>query len=81
MNNIYTLRPDELPTETVKCLSTLAAQARRGTVRGLAFIAYIEGYGFIANAAGEALDNPHLTRGMLKALDDKLAAHIEGGRL
>lgn len=81
MNNIYRLQPDELPTETVKCLAILSAQARRGTVKGIAFIAYIEGYGFIANAAGEAMENPHLTRGMLKALDDKLAAQFDGGRL
>lgn len=81
MNNVYTLRPDDLPTETVKCLAQLAAQARRGNVTGVAFVAYIAGHGFIANAAGDAHDNPTLTRGMLNALDDKLALRIEGGSL
>lgn len=81
MSNVYFLRPDDLPTDTVKCLTRLAAEARRGRVTGIAFVAYIEGYGFIANSAGEAYDNPSLTRGFLNALDDKLALRIDGGRL
>lgn len=79
--NIYVLRPDELPTDTVKCLAALTAQARRGVIRGVAFVAYIDGHGFIANAAGDAYDHPTLTRGMLNALDDKLALRIDGGKL
>jgi hypothetical protein len=81
VSNVYLLRPDDLPTDTAKCLATLAAQARRGAVKGIAFVAYIDGYGFIANAAGEAYDNPSLTRGMLSALDDKLALRVGGGNL
>lgn len=81
MSNVYLLRPDDLPTDTVKCLAALTAQARRGAVTGVAFVAYIEGHGFIANSAGDAYANPSLTRGMLNALDDKLALRIDGGRL
>lgn len=78
MSNVYTLRPDTLSTETVKCTAQLAAFSRRGRVKGIAFIAYVEDYGFIANATGEAIENPTLTRGMLRALDDKLARHVGG---
>lgn len=81
MSNVYVLKPDELPSETVKCLGTLHSQARRGRVTGIAFVAYIEGYGYIANSAGDAYDNPTLTIGMLDALRSKLAVRIEGGRL
>lgn len=80
-NNVYTLRPDNLPTETVQCLAELLTHAKRRRVNGIAFIAYVEGYGFIANAAGEAYDNVTLTRGMLLALIEKLAKRVDGGRL
>lgn len=80
-NNVYTLRPDQLSQETVKCLSQLHTQAKRGVVYGIAFVAYIDGYGFIANAAGEALKDPNNTRGMLRALDDKLAPYVTGHTL
>lgn len=81
MSNVYTLRPDTLSTETVKCTAQLAAFARLGRVRGIAFVAYIEDYGFIANAAGAAIEDPTNTRGMLRALDDKLGILVAGKML
>ncbi len=81
MSNVYTLRPDNLSQETVKCLAQLHTQAKRGLVTGLGFVAYIEGYGFIANACGDALADPNNTRGMLRALDDKLAPYVTGQNL
>lgn len=81
MSNIYHLRPDSLPTDVQECLAILHAQARRGVVSGIAFVAYVEGYGYIANAAGKAYDDPTYTRGMLGALDDKLALRMDGGGL
>jgi hypothetical protein len=81
VSNVYYLRPDNLSNEVVKCLAQLHAQAKRGVVSGIAFVAYVEGYGFIANAAGKAYDDPTNTRGMLNALDDKLAVRIDGGAL
>ena len=82
MSNVYRLRPDNLPTEIVACLEELCAQAKRGNVSGIAFVAFVEGYGFVANAAGTAFSDPTYTRGMLCALDDKLAAHeADGGDL
>jgi len=81
MSNVYTLFPDSLSTEVVKCTAQLAAHARRGRVMGIAFVAYVEGHGFIANAAGAALEDPTNTRGMLNALDDKLAMRVTGQSL
>lgn len=81
MSNVYHLRPDNLPTDVQKCLAILHAQARRGVVSGLAFVAFVEGYGYIANAAGKACDDLTNTRGMLLALDDKLAKQLGGGTL
>lgn len=79
MSNVYYLRPDNLSPDVVKCLAEMHAQAKRGRLSGIAFIAYVEDYGFIANAAGKAFEDPTLTRGMLNALDDKLALRIQGG--
>ena len=76
MSNIYRVRPDNISTDIVLCLSQLHTQALRGTLTGIAYVAYIEEHSFIANAAGAALDDPTHTRGMLSALDDKLARHI-----
>lgn len=82
MSNVYYLQPDSLPTNDVtKCLSVLTAQARRRRVTGIAFVAYIEGHGFIANAAGDAYDDPTNTLGMLRALERKLDMKVTGGTL
>lgn len=79
--SVYTLWPDQLSTEVVKCTAQLAAHARRGRVTGIAFVAYVDGYGYIANAAGTAIADPTNTRGMLSALDDKLALRVSGQTL
>lgn len=81
MNNIYSLHPDDLPSETVKCLGILHGRAKRGKVTGIAFVAYIDGYGFIANSAGDAYENAALTLGMLNALRRKLELRLDGGKL
>ena len=82
MSNVYYLRPDNLPTGDVEqCMAILYAQSKRRIVSGVAFVAYIEGYGFIANSVGKAYDDPTYTRGMLRALDDKLALRADGGNV
>lgn len=82
MSNIYRVRPDNISTDIVLCLSQLHAQALRGTLTGIAYVAYIEDHSYIANAAGSAIDDPTHTRGMLSVLDDKLARHVgESGDL
>lgn len=81
MTNVYHLRPDELPTETVKCLAELLTHARRKRVKGIAFVAYIEDHGFIANAAGAAYEDPTNSIGMLFSLAMKLHLRVDGGNL
>lgn len=84
MTNVYTLRPDALSHETVKCLSTLHTWSKRGVLKGIAFVAYIEdaeGADFVANAAGEALVDPTNTIGMLRVLEYKLAVRLIEGNL
>lgn len=82
MSNIYQLRPDDLPTDDVtRCLSVLAAQARRKVVTGIAFVAYVKDYGFIANATGDAYNDPNNTLGMLRALERKLDLKVSGETL
>lgn len=82
MSNVYYLKPDNLPTNDVlKCLSVLTAQARRRRVTGIAFVAYVDGHGFIANAAGDAYDDPNNTLGMLRALERKLDLKVNGDTL
>ena len=79
--NVHRLVPDSLPCEVEACCAALHANAKQKKLTGIAFVAYIEGHGYIANSAGDAYDNPTLTRGMLLALMDKLALRIDGGNL
>lgn len=77
--NIYTLRPDRVSHDTIQCLATLLRHAKTGAVTGIGFVAFVEGHGYIVNSAGDAYENPTLTRGMIQALDNKLALRIDGG--
>ena len=82
MSNVYRLKPDDIPNDsTVNCLTQLLTLAKRGKCKGVAFVAYLPEYEYIANSAGEAYADPNLTRGMLLALSDKLALRINGGNL
>jgi len=60
--------------DTVEALSTLLEQAKRGDLIGLAFAAMYNEGGYLVNAEGETYKSPTFTRGMIKALDDKLRA-------
>lgn len=60
-------------TETIEVLENLLADARRGKLKGMAFIASFTDNHFIADAAGCNRAFPVRTRGMLKSLDDALS--------
>lgn len=79
--SVYVLWPDSLPTDVMKCTAQLAAYARKGRITGIAFVAYVDGAGFIANAAGDALTDAVTTRGMVASLSDKLAGRVTGNVL
>jgi hypothetical protein len=74
--------PIQLPSgadETVAALEDLLAQARRGEVVGVAFVARMPGRNFLVDMAGRAYSDPVCTRGALCSLDDQLARLIEAG--
>jgi hypothetical protein len=75
----FILLPDTISTDTVKCLETLLRHARKGEVIGLAFAAALKRRAYVTNTAGECHRNPTFARGMLAALDDKLAMRVRGG--
>jgi hypothetical protein len=78
MKPVYVLIPNHVSTDTVEALEMLLAQARAGEVIGVAFVAMLKRRGYIADAAGEAYRNPTFTRGMIRALDDRLAQRVDG---
>lgn len=75
----FTLVPDAYSTETVECLRTLLADAEKGVLIGVAFAAMYKRRGYRVSACGEAHRSPTYTRGMIRALDDRLAERVRGG--
>jgi hypothetical protein len=75
----FILVPDNISNETVESLEQLLTHARKGDIIGLAFAAMLKRRGFIVNSSGEAFRNPTFSRGMVSALDDKLAERVRGG--
>lgn len=80
MKPVFTLIPDQVSHDTVKCLETLLRHARAGEVIGVAFAVALKRRAYITDTAGECHRNPTFARGMIAALDDRLAArvHSEG---
>jgi hypothetical protein len=74
--NPFGLVPNDVSSDTVKCLETLLEQARRGQVLGLAYAAMLRKRAYVVNAAGEAHRNPTFARGCVQALDDELGRRI-----
>jgi hypothetical protein len=72
------LIPDSLSHDTVECLQQLLDQAKQGQLVGIAFAGVIKRRGYIVDAAGEAHTNPTFARGMIAALDDRLALKARG---
>lgn len=75
----YILVPDVVSNDTVEALEQLLAEARKGTLIGIAYCGVLKRRGYIVNSAGEAFRNPTFARGMVAALDDQLATRIRGG--
>lgn len=74
----FVLIPDNVSTDTVKCLELLLNRARRGEVIGIAYAAMLKKRAYIVNTAGTAYESPTFTRGMIRALDDQLGQRISG---
>ncbi len=74
----FVLIDNSVSNETIEGLRTLLEHTERGEVIGVAYAAMLKQRGYIVNTAGEAHRSPTYSRGMLLALDDKLAARIRG---
>lgn len=79
MKTPFILIPDTISNETVKSLEQLLREARKGNLIGVAFAAMVKQRGYIVNSSGEAFRNPTFSRGMLRALDDRLGERVRGG--
>lgn len=79
MKTPFILISDTVSNETVKALEQLLREARTGELIGIAFAAMVKKRGYIVNSAGEAFRNPTFSRGMLRALDDRLGERVRGG--
>lgn len=72
----YRLVPDHISDDTVLALEQLLEHAKRGQLIGLAFVGMYRRREYIVNVTGEAKRSPTFTRGMLMALDDKMAVSV-----
>lgn len=62
--------------DTIDCLTTLLDQAKKGDLVGLAFGAIMRNSNYSVHATGAARHNPTFTRGIVRALDDKLSTLV-----
>lgn len=74
--NRFQLVPDRTPPDVVEALEELCRQAKKGELIGIAFCAMYKRKAFIVDTAGECRRNPTFTRGMMRALDDRLATSV-----
>lgn len=79
MKPVFVLIPNQVSHDTVKCLETLLRHARDGEIIGVAFAAALKRRAYITDTAGECHRNPTFTRGMIAALDDRLAQRVHDG--
>jgi hypothetical protein len=70
------LLPDHVSHDTVECLVTLLERARAGEVTGIAYAVVLHRRRYVVDTAGAARRYPTFSRGMIHALDDKLAEMI-----
>lgn len=68
----FRLIPDPISHEVIEAATQLLDGAQSGEIVGMAFIVMLTGRKFFTNVAGGCRSDPHLTRGMLLALDDEL---------
>lgn len=62
--------------DVVEALEMLLAQARRGELIGIAYAALYKRRQYTVDTAGDCRRNPTFTRGMVRALDDRLSLSV-----
>jgi hypothetical protein len=76
MNEPFKLVTQTISHDSIEALQTLLKQAETGNLIGVAFVAMYNQGGYLVDAAGEAYRSPTFTRGMVKALDDKMKTRV-----
>lgn len=76
MANRFQLVPERTPPDVAELLEELCEQAKRGDLIGIAFCAMYRRREYVVDTAGECRRNPTFTRGMVRALDDRLAVAV-----
>lgn len=76
MPNRFRLVADHAPDDVIGALEQLLHEARQGHLIGLAYAAMYKRREYIVDTAGECRRNPTFTRGMVRALDDRLALSV-----
>lgn len=72
MSSPFRLVTTAVSPDTILALEELLESAKSGKLLGIAFVAMYHSREYSADATGEAKRNPTFTRGMLRALDDRL---------
>jgi hypothetical protein len=67
---------DEISSDVIEALEALLKQARAGDLIGIAYTAMYKRRRYVVDTAGECRRNPTFTRGMVRALDDRLAISV-----
>lgn len=75
----FVLVPHVVSHGTIECLEMLLAQAKRGQLIGVAYVAMMRRRAYAVNVTGEAHRNPTFARGCVQVLDDELGKQIRGG--
>lgn len=72
MATIYKWRRMSLPGETGECIKKLDAAHAKGRVKGIAFVAILDGNGYVAETCGEASTDLDGTIKLLRVFEAKL---------
>lgn len=75
-NKPFALITKDVSHDTIEALGDLCREAKGGDLIGFAYVAVYRGRCYTVDAAGEAYRNPTFTRGILRALDDKLGEMV-----
>lgn len=76
MDGRFKLVEDAASEDVVQALEALLEQARRGELIGIAYAAMYKRRRYAVDTAGECRHSPTFTRGMVRALDDRLSASV-----
>lgn len=76
MRKPFRLAPDHISDDVVEALTFLLAEATRGEVVGIAYVAQLKKSTFFADTAGESYRDPLCSLGMVRILEEGLVQQI-----